>query len=141
MKKRTIYISLFLIFIIGLVSLIGTFDYITGLFKNNENQWTYALMTPNHFLEGNSSDPSNQKGLTDYTVTPTRVNKLTNSMIIDANNSVYLYFCGVQVPVISDTSGNAIDTSQSYTTVLANLRKFYGIFDENRKFFGEQQKP
>ena len=96
-------------------------------------------MTPNHFLEGNSSDPSNQKGLTDYTVTPTRVNKLTNSMIIDANNNIYLYFCGVQVPVISDTSGNAIDTSQSYTTVLANLRKFCsnnstGLYSNATKF-------
>lgn len=123
----------------GSLSLIGTFDYITGLFTNNENQWTYALMTPNHFLEGNSSDPSNQLSLTDYTVTPTRVNKLTNSMIIDANNNIYLYFCGVQVPVISDTSGNAIDTSQSYTTVLANLRKFCsnnstGLYSNATKF-------
>lgn len=123
----------------GSLSLIGTFDYITGLFTNNENQWTYALMTPNHFLEGNSSDPSNQLSLTDYTVTPTRVNKLTNSMIIDANNNIYLYFCGVQVPVISDTSENAIDTSQSYTTVLANLRKFCsnnstGLYSNATKF-------
>lgn len=101
----------------------GKFDLKSGVFTSLSNT-KYILLTPTDFLIG-GSDKSNQNALTDFTVNVVKLsNTIDNYIVKNTSGSYYVYYCGIFVPVLSDSSEAAISDSTTYISVYANIRKF-----------------
>jgi len=108
MKKRTVYIGLFLIFIIGLISLIGTFAVDSTITEGNSSKADYLF----NIVLG---DRTNRE-----VVIPTYDSKIVDIKISnpnDFNMSYLLYFEGINSDIsiinISDTEASGILNSSN----------------------------